>query len=642
MSGLGGVLYFEPRAVEHGLLERLDQQLAHLGPDGGRLLRHTSIGFVHRAFHTTLEARSERQPHEEDGLIVCLDGRLDNRADLGLALGLVHTSASDVELIATSYRRWGRDSFRRLEGDFAIVIWDTRERSLLLVRDPFGVGRLFYHLDRHRILWASTPDALLDLPGVPDDPNDDYVGEFLTMIPSASQSAFTSITPVLPGRGLIVRNQSVAAFTHWDVRDVPAADDRDRGTDTASTVERFKTLLTDAVRVRLRADRPVVAELSGGFDSSSIVCVADTIARDSGGTVPAVTSLSHIYDRGLVGEDGYYINAVEQQRQRIGLHISEEDDPMFGPWPDPDFLAFPRRFLVTGRTLGRGRAMQQAGARVVLNGFLGDELLGQQPGPRDAGRLVRRGRWLRAFNLCREFSLQRDRPALALFTSYGIRPNLPLALRRSLYHIPGWVNPEFAQRHRFSARLKERTLGNLPSHLAVSLFRAPDLLSGLDHLGAEGTTAPTRAVCVEMRYPYAHRPLVEFLLSCSPSQIYGVAQTRWLQRTALPGVLPDVVRTRTGKAGPSQVICEAIERRWNYLQDMLRDSRACARGYVTKEAVQAELVRWRHGSIKRYGDVLKFVALEMWLQSLERRTRVPIQALMRPAHVDEGDHAHCH
>src|SRR5207244_1327027 len=98
----------------------------------------------------------------DGGTVVCLDGRLDNRVDLAAALGLTHANTPDVALIAAGYRRWGRDCFRRLQGDFSIVIWDAFERTLLLARDPFGVCRLYYHLDRHRIVWASTPDALLD------------------------------------------------------------------------------------------------------------------------------------------------------------------------------------------------------------------------------------------------------------------------------------------------------------------------------------------------------------------------------------------------------------------------------------------------------------------------------------------------
>ena len=258
MSAVGGVLYFDQRECELDLLHVLDQRLAHLGPDGGRILHLTSIGFVHRAFHTTAEARYERQPCEVDGMVLCVDGRLDNRVDLAAALGLPYANTPDVALIAASYRRWGRECFGRLHGDFSIVIWDARERALLLARDPFGVCRLFYHLDRHRIIWASTPDALLDLPGVADDLDDEYVGGYLTLCPEVSHSAFKWITPVIPGRAVVVRNQCVTMFTHWDVRQLPAAEDHDRGPASKNSVEQFRALLTDAVRVRLRADRPVL------------------------------------------------------------------------------------------------------------------------------------------------------------------------------------------------------------------------------------------------------------------------------------------------------------------------------------------------------------------------------------------------
>jgi asparagine synthase (glutamine-hydrolysing) len=619
MSAIGGVFYFEPRECDLDLLEHLDRRLAHLGPDGGRILHGTSVGFVHRAFHTTVESRHEAQPFESDGLVVCFDGRLDNRGDLAHALGLVPAASADVALVAAGYRRWGRECFHRLHGDFAIVIWDARARALLLVRDPFGICRLFYHADRRRIAWASTPDALLDLPGVPGDIDDEYVGGYLTLCPEASRSAFKAIAPVAPGRGVVARNEFLTTFTHWDLRHVPAGDDRQQPPD--ETVEQFRILFADAVRARLRADRPVIAELSGGLDSSSIVCVADAVAAGSGGAIPHVISLSRTYDRGNKGEDGYYIRAVEKQRNRPGIHITQEEDPVLGPWPDPEFLAFPRRYLCSGGTIAKGRAIQQAGARVVLSGFLGDELLSQKIAPREAAYLLRRGRWLRAFGLCREFSVRRQIPAVSLFGAYAIRPNLPITLRRSQYPLPRWIDGEFARRLDLNTRVKQRAEGPLPRALAVSRFRAPDLLLGLDHLAAEGTTAPTRHVCVEMRYPYAHRPLVEFLLSLPPSAIHGAEKPRWLQRAALADVLPEAVRTRTGKAGPGEVIARAIDREWDRLRAIVCDGRAAARGYIVAEPLLAELTRWRHGLVNSFGDVLKVIALEMWLEGLESRQR---------------------
>ena len=141
------------------------------------------------------------------------------------------------------------------------------------------------------------------------------------------------------------------------------------------------------------------------------------------------------------------------------------------------------------------------------------------------------------------------------------------------------------------------------------------------------------SVCVEMRYPYAHRPLVEFLCSRPPSEIYGAEQARWLQRAALVDVLPEAVRTRTGKAGPDQAIARAVDREWDRLREMVRNSRAGARGYVDEDRVLAELARWQHGLVTGFGDLLKVIALEMWLTSLESRSRA--RAPLRTGHAAE-------
>ena len=187
-----------------------------------------SIGFVHRAFHTTPEARFEHQPYEIDGgLTVCFDGRIDNRSDLAAALRVAERGTPDVALIAVAYQRWGRECFQRLHGDFAIAVWDARERTLLLARDGFGIRPLDHHIDRHRIVWASAPEAILDLPGVSDDIDETYIGDYFTLVPVVGHSAFKWIKPVLPGRVMIVRNNSITTQTHWDYHDLPASDAKD-------------------------------------------------------------------------------------------------------------------------------------------------------------------------------------------------------------------------------------------------------------------------------------------------------------------------------------------------------------------------------------------------------------------------------
>jgi asparagine synthase (glutamine-hydrolysing) len=620
MSGIGGILYFHTRGCEPGVLETLDRGLAYLGPDGGRIVRHGSAGFVHRAFHATRESRLERQPAESDGIVACLDGRLDNRTDLASALGTRHAGVTDIDLVLASYQRWGHECFGHLIGDFSIVIWDPHQQTLLLGRDPFGICRLFYHLDRDRIVWASTPEALLDCPGVDDEINDDYIGGFLTLWPESSQSPFRSIAPVIPGHTVIVRRGAARVSAFWNLRALPAAEFTPDGKSAAEHAEQLRSLLSDAVRVRLRADTQVTAELSGGLDSSSVVCLADSLSRASGGAIPMIDTLSHVHDEGREGDDGYYIRAVEEQRGRPGIHIDEQDDPILGAWPDPDFLAFPRSAFCYGGVVNRSRALHRTGSRVVLSGYLGDEFLAQHPGPRDAARLLRQGHVRRALALCRAHSLASQWPLITLFTEYGVRPNVPFLMRRVPRKTPNWIEHDFANRIDLQARYQARMAVSASPTLATSLFRSPDLHVALDRIATEGTYLPTRFNCAEMRYPFSHRPLVEFLMSLPAEELAGFAGTRALHKAALVGVLPERVQSRPTKAGPSEAMSRAVTRESERMQVLVRESLACERGYVHAGRVLAEFTGWRHGMIFGVSDLFTFIGLEMWLRALKRRS----------------------
>src|SRR5215207_728845 len=137
MSGLGGLLYLDGRPAEPSELQALGEALQPRGPDRAGLWRSGAVGLVHRLLQVTPESQSEQQPlvSSNGRLVITADVRLDNRAELCAALGLIEAGQPDPVLILAAYQRWGEDCAGRLLGDFAFAIWDEAERTLFCARD---------------------------------------------------------------------------------------------------------------------------------------------------------------------------------------------------------------------------------------------------------------------------------------------------------------------------------------------------------------------------------------------------------------------------------------------------------------------------------------------------------------------------
>jgi hypothetical protein len=123
--------------------------------------------------------------------------------------------------------------------------------------------------------------------------------------------------------------------------------------------------------------------------------------------------------------------------------------------------------------------------------------------------------------------------------------------------------------------------------------------------------------CIDVTYPYLHRPLVEFLLAIPPEQKIRPGENRSLQRRAMRGILPDQIRVRTTKQGPDEALCRAVIRQWTRLVQLGKKPMVCDRGYVDRDALLHLLTRVKHGVIDQLQPLARVLALELWLRSLQ-------------------------
>jgi asparagine synthase (glutamine-hydrolysing) len=625
MSAIGGIFNFDGAPVNGDVLMALSQGLAHRGPDGGREVKSGSVGMVYRAFHTNRESRLESQPLVSSlGHLLCWDGRLDNREELiPILRDDLDGDHTDVAIVMTSYLKWGVDFPVRLVGDFALSLWDPKSRTLLLARDPVGVRLLYYHSNEHRIIWSTELESLLDLVQINLEINEEYIAEYIVHFPQPNQTPYKNIYGVLPAHTVIANNRTVQLRRFWGLN--PGREIRYK-TDTEYE-EHFRHLFREAVRCRLRSDRPVWAELSGGLDSSTIVCMAGDIIKNGKAKAPYLETVSRVYDEASESDERKYIQPVEEKIGKRGVHLREDDYRILSPLAREYCRVIPNPVAVVAEYYkALSNAMHAKGALVLLSGEGGDLLLSsvKNPSP-ELTELLVRGRLVQLHRCLLVWSEASKRPYAQVLWRNAIRPALPDKLKllprnHFLVELSDFYCHEFANRMNFRGRLSDRDafgfrypIGRQQSkdYSYLVRFQSAGYLQGL--------------IDLETAYPYTHRPLIEFMHAVPFDQRIRPWETRSIARRALRDLLPPEIANRKGKGSNAEAFLQALAREWQRLDELFTDARVCAYGYVNHKALKELLDLAKHGKDQKSILLISVIWVEYWLRALEsRKAATPI------------------
>ena len=618
MSAFAGVLTDATRDPmdRRTLLSPMSDALAACGPDGVHWVDDGRAAMVFRALHLRPDSHRTRQPKTTcDGLTLAWDGRLDNRGELIPRLGL-GTLASDVEVVLAAYRRWSEDFVEHLVGDFAVALRDARRQRLHLARDAMGLRPLFFSRQPEALLWASTLRALAASGLVSLEVDERWVGAYLVSAPPPHRSPFTAIDVVAPGERVTLGPDGIHRHRFWRPEDLDAIHlPRDEDYEEA-----FRELFLDSVRNRLRTRGAVMAELSGGLDSSSIVCAAHRLMADGEVEAGPLTTQSWVYDHAAEADERPFIEVVEQHTGRPRLHLLEDDFPVLSdfeherPWVPHPLQNWPR---------GRRRTVEMLrglGARLLLTGYGGDHLLWSEiDAPSHLADYVVEGRPRRLLRELASWHRQAGHPVPQLLWEGILKPLWQSTRGRSNTHELGfdfaWLTPETWRRRSefFREGLERQGRWQLPSRLlrAETLRWAINSRSWIQDAIEHG---------FEVSCPFLDRPLVEFCLAIPFEQLARPGESRSLHRRALRGILPEIVRVRECKRGPSDATLHALRREWPKLRELFEghDARLYQRGLVDRTAFLTELKRIRHGVYGDHAIIMKAIQVEVWLRFIER------------------------
>jgi asparagine synthase (glutamine-hydrolysing) len=623
MSVQFGRWNLDGKMVDRRYLEQVGAALEPYGPDGEHCYAQKDVSILYRAFHTTKESCHEVQPHTcPSGAVMTWDGRLDNRADLIRQLGRpLNDESTDVAIVAAAYEKWATQCFGRLVGDWALSIWNSKDRSLVLAKDPMGTRHLYYTFNQTHVSWSTVLGPLVWFADRSLQLNEEYIAGWLSLFPATHLTPWREINAVPPSSFVLLRSGQHTVTKYWEFDSSSEV----RYACDAEYEEHFRAVFENAVRRRLISCCPVLAELSGGRDSSSIVCVADTILAGGKGETPRLDTISFFNNDEPSWNERPYFSKVEEKRGRTGWHINvalrdvedhstrqsvSESRRFFAPGPGQD-----------ARSTKQFKAcVESQGNRVVLSGIGGDETMGGVPTavPELENLLV--GKQFRSLvRQLKVWSLEKKRPWFFLLWE-TTRQFLPPALYIPRHRRPpNWLQPSFVRRNRRALagyRSRTKLFGPLPS-----------FQSSLDTL----ETLRRQLACTslplnppyENRYPYLDRNLLEFMLAIPREQLVRPAQRRSLMRRALVGVVPDEILNRRGKAFVARAPLLRIASEWAGLPEMTQDLVSSSLGFVDAERLIGVLQSANRGLEVPVIPLMRILSIESWLRSLRNAERLP-------------------
>lgn len=556
MCGIAGILRTEAEPVPPGLIDAMVATLRHRGPDGEGSYFAPGIAFGHtRLAIIDLTAASD-QPFVDEaaGLAMVFNGEIYNYVELRdelRELGFEFRSEGDGEVLLRAYEAWGVGCLPKLNGMFAFAIWDGRKRQLLLARDRFGEKPLYAARSSRGLAFASEMKAILAIRPELRVPNRKAIFRYLSRgdLDLDHESFFEGIESVPAAHYLVVDADGRGTpkrYWHATSASVPSTG--------AGAIERFRELLFDAIRIRLRSDVPVGSSLSGGLDSSSIVAAID--AQKSTQSVHQKTFSARFRSR--QHDEGHFMKLV----------ISQADAEAHDVWVEPElFLQEFDRLqwhqeepIASTSPLAQWLVMRLArenNTTVLLDGQGADELLAgydQAQGMFWAhwlrrGRVDKVGRELVAF--ARRYHTMAEP---ALFAAY--------------YSLPGGLRDKLVERYYHSSKVVSADLHRefAPSHVD-SPEPFPDRLRNELVRWQTVTQLPeflryadrnSMAFSREVRLPFLDHRLVEYCFGLPVDLLLHKAVTKVVLREAMRGIVPDEVLNRKDKLAYSPP-----QRQWN-------------------------------------------------------------------------------
>lgn len=606
------------------LLPQISKMLAHRGPNNQSSFYDAGpkIGLVHTRLSIIDLSPRSNQPMWDASNRYCIvfNGEIYNYRQLRRELieaGYPFNTEGDAEVILYGYIHYGERVFAKLNGIYAIAIWDKTNEELLIARDPFGVKPLYYAQTPKGLIFASEIKALLCDQSISRDLNHTALWQYLTfMWAPTPNTPLSGVQKLEPGHCLLVKKNSIRSkhpFMEYPAF-VPAE------MSVRDATEELRHLLEQAVQRQLVADVPVGAFLSGGVDSSALAYFAakeldrklECFTIDLGGAEEGLEDLP--YAKLMADHLKVPLNIVQ-----VTPDIVEDLPRLLFALDEPQADAAPLNAMYIAE---QSRAM---GIKVLLSGAGGDDLfagyrrhyaINQEPMWSWLPMPARRALAALSSRLPQQAAFSRR---ISKAFSYA---HLSGTERLSSYFY--WINPHQSM-GLFSPALRELLAQTrVEEQLAASL---QDGVAGTEPLNKllyleqkyfltdhnlNYTDKTSMAYGVETRVPFLDPDLVGFANRLPIAYKYRGRESKWLLKQAMTGLLPDNVlhRKKVGFGAPLRTWLRGPLRPW--VEEMLSESSLRQRGLFDPGAVRQLIHADRAGKIDGANSIFSLICIEIW------------------------------
>jgi asparagine synthase (glutamine-hydrolysing) len=629
MCGIYGQINGSPAVAECGL------SLSHRGPDDAGTqdfqIPGTSqwVTLSHRRLSIIDLSTAGHQPmaNEDETVWIIFNGEIYNFLELRpqlLAAGHQFRSKTDTEVILHGYEQWGDEVVKKLRGMFAFAIWDGRRRRMLLARDRIGKKPLFFYCDDHRLFFGSEIKSILATGEVPAELDPVSLHDYLTyLFFPAPRTAFTGIVKLPPATCMAVNTLpggrlETKQWSYWDPVEAAAAVGEISPKDA---VERTRTVLDEAVRIRLISDVPLGIFLSGGIDSSTITALASRHSLEPVQTFSIGFRDSKFYDElpyaNLVAQAFHTDHHVLEPNPDCAMLLTKVVRHFDEPFGNPTAIL---EYILT--------KLMREHVTVALSGDGGDELFGgyqRYAGARLAGYYQHLPRFITQGLVSKLSMLMRDdtngRHGFRRLREFAQSAWLPL---EDMYL--SWIGYfSEAEKHElytpaFAAQVQGRDSGDF----LRARFRQGAQLDPLNRLGyvdlasflccncLEYGDRMSMANSLEVRCPFSDQELVEFALGLPATMKLRGLHTKWIVKQAMRGILPAEILHRK-KMGFSPPLPKWINRELKPLLARLLDPATLERRGIFRADSVARLLR-DHAEQRRDNSmqIWALLMIEVW------------------------------
>jgi len=611
MCGISGIYSSNSLEISPDDIRRMLMQIQYRGPDESGVYIGQGIGLGSVRL-SIIDLKQGQQPMTtvDEHLWIVYNGEIFNYLELReelIDLGYTLRTNSDTEVLLLLYRHYRENCLNKLNGQFAFAIWDSQKGELFLARDRVGIRPLYYALSGNHFVFASEIKCILESGRVKPEIEPNALNQAFTFwsVPSPG-TIFKGINELPPGHYMIRSKQSTVVKSYWNL-DFSPKSDSNAGQSLMDSVDEFDSLISDAIKLRLRSDVQVAAYLSGGLDSSATSYYIKK--REPG----VLNTFSIGFEQKEFDETSYQ-QSVSRWLDTNHNSISCKTSDIASNFPEVLWHA-ETPLLRTGAVpmFLLSKLVRDHGIKVVITGEGADEFLGGYNIFKEA--LVREFWSRQPDSKIRPLLLKKLYPYLAQFQ--GKNSNL---LRfffghrltdtdSPIYsHLIRWNNSKHIREHFLDGYLDTSLVDPVDSFIETlpDGFNDLDLLSRAQWLESKlflsGYLLSSQgdrmgmAHSVEGRYPFLDHRVIEFCTKLSENQKIRGLNEKYLLKQLMKGRLPDQVVNRSKQAYRAPVATSLVSKNApEYIRDMISPEQIRKHGIFKPETIEKLLGKMEDG-----------------------------------------------